>query len=159
MRGFFIRWFVNIIALVAVINIVPGIHSDRLETTIVAALVLGLINAFLRPLVIVFTLPLTILSLGLFTLFINGFMLYLVSKIVTGFNITGFWSAFWGALCFSIISFLLNVFISPQGTFKVHRYETPSFHERAGQGRSTRRLDDRDVIDTEAEVDDKEQEK
>jgi putative membrane protein len=149
MRGFFIRWLVNIIALVAVINIVPGIHSERLETTVVAALVLGLINAFLRPLVIVFTLPLTILSLGLFTLFINGFMLYLVSKIVEGFSIAGFWSAFWGALCFSIISFLLNIFISPQGTFKVYRYES----------RSSRRFNDPNVIDTEAEVDDKEQEK
>ncbi len=157
MKGFFIRWLVNIIALVAVINVVPGIHSDRLETTIVAALVLGLINAFLRPLVIVFTLPLTILSLGLFTLFINGFMLYLVSKIVAGFSITGFRSAFWGALCFSVISFLLNIFISPQGTFKVYRYGTPPFHKRAGRERFGRRLDERGVIDTEAEVDDKEQ--
>jgi putative membrane protein len=154
MRGFFIKWLVNIVALVAVINVVPGIHSDRLEATIVAALILGLINAFLRPLVIIFTLPLTILTLGLFTLFINGFMLYLVSKIVEGFNITGFWSAFWGALCFSVISFLLNIFISPQGTY---RYEIPPFHERARRGRSGRRFDGRGVIDTEAEVDDKEE--
>ena len=148
MKGFLIRWLVNIIALVAVINIVPGIHSDRLETTIVAALVLGLINAFLRPLLILFTLPLMVLSLGIFTLFINGFMLYLVSKIVEGFSIADFWSAFWGALCFSIISFLLNIFISPQGTFKVYRYD---------EARSPRKFDDHNVIDTEAEVEDKEE--
>lgn len=147
MAGFFIRWAINIIALAAVINITPGIHSDSLQTTVVAALILGLVNAFLRPLVIVFTLPLTVLSLGLFTLFINGFMLYLVSKIVGGFGISNFWSAFWGALCFSLISFLLNMFISPQGTFKTYRYGS----------RSPRKFDDRNVIDTEAEAEDREQ--
>ncbi len=147
MKGFLIRWLVNIIALIAVINIVTGIHSDRLETTVVAALVLGLVNAFLRPLIVLFTLPLMVLSLGVLTLFINGFMLYLVSKIVEGFTIAGFWSAFWGALCFSIVSFLLNIFISPQGKFKVYHYESRG-------SRQPRRRDDHNVIDVEADVED-----
>ncbi len=147
MKGFLVRWLVNIIALITVINIVPGIHSDRLETTVIAALMLGLINAFLRPLVVLFTLPLMVLSLGIFTLFINGFMLYIVSKVVNGFTIAGFWSAFWGALCFSIVSFLLNIFVSPQGKFKVYRYESPG-------SRQPRRHDDGNVIDVEADVED-----
>lgn len=145
MKGFLIRWFVNIIALAAVINIVPGISSERLETTVVAALILGLVNAFLRPFVIIMTLPLTIISLGIFTLFINGFMLYLVSKIVAGFFITDFWSAFWGALCFSFVSFLLNVFISPEGGIKIYRYENRRPHKTSA---------DSTVIDVDAKVED-----
>lgn len=149
MKSFFIRWFMNIIALAAVINIAPGISSDRLEATILAALILGLINAFLRPFVIILTLPLTIISLGFFTLFINGFMFYLVSKIVAGFAIKDFWSAFWGALCFSVVSFLLNMFISPQGGIKAYRYENR---------RTFKRSSDSTVIDVDAKVEDKDSE-
>ena len=76
---------------------------------LVVALVLGIINAFLRPLIILITLPMNILTLGTLTLFINGALFYLVSKIVKGFVITGFWSAFWGYILFSIISFLLSL--------------------------------------------------
>ncbi len=152
MRGFLIKWLVNIITLIVVINIVPGIHSDRLETTVVAALLLGLINAFLRPWVIAFTLPLTILTLGLFTLFVNGFMLYLVSKLVEGFAISNFWSAFWGALCFSVISFLLNIFISPQGGIQAYHYGYRS-------GSRSRSPHDHNVIDVEAKVEGTEDDK
>lgn len=128
MRGFLIKWAVNIIALVAVVNIVPGINVDRWQTTVITALIIGLINAFLKPFVLLYTLPLNIISLGLFTLVINGFMFYLVSKIINGFSIANFWNAFWGALLFSIISFLLNLFVSPKGriTLYSHKYKLPS---------------------------------
>ncbi|MFA5336031.1 MAG: phage holin family protein [Candidatus Omnitrophota bacterium] len=151
MKGFLLTWVINIAAMILVVNIVPGIHSEGRLTTVLAALVLGLINATLRPLVIALTLPLTILSLGLFTLFMNGFFFYLVSRIVEGFVITGFSSAFWGALCFSVISFMLNLLISPQGKFKVYRFD--------GQPKGGS-IKDRNIIDVEAEVDndDKEEE-
>ena len=138
MIGFLVRWLINIAAMILVINIVPGIHSEGRAATVMAALVLGLINATLRPVVFALTLPLTIFSLGIFTLFMNGFFFYLVPKIVEGFVIDDFSAAFWGALCFSVISFLLNIFISPQGRFKAYRYEG--------------RPQDRNVIDVDAEV-------
>jgi len=141
-RGFLVRWLINIAAMILVINIVPGIHSEGRLATIMAALVLGLINATLRPIVFALTLPLTILSFGIFTLFMNGFFFYLVSKIVEGFVIDDFSAAFWGALCFSVVSFLLNLFIGPQGRFKVYRYD----------GRNGPQ--DRNVIDVDAEVED-----
>ncbi|OGX27668.1 MAG: hypothetical protein A2879_05870 [Omnitrophica WOR_2 bacterium RIFCSPHIGHO2_01_FULL_49_10] len=142
MRGFLVRWLINIAAMILVINIVPGIHSEGRLATIMAALVLGLINATLRPIVFALTLPLTILSFGIFTLLMNGFFFYLVSKIVEGFVIDDFSAAFWGALCFSVVSFLLNLFIGPQGRFKVYRYD----------GRNGPQ--DRNVIDVDAEVED-----
>ena len=122
MNGFILRWFVNIVALITVVHTVPGIRADRFETAVVAALILGLLNVFLKPLVILLTLPINVLSLGFFTLIINGLMFYLAAKIVKGFTITGFWAAFWGAMIFSIISFLLNLFINPQGRIKAQFY-------------------------------------
>ena len=142
MIGFLVRWLINIAAMILVINIVPGIHSEGRAATVMAALVLGLINATLRPVVFALTLPLTIFSLGIFTLFMNGFFFYLVPKIVEGFVIDDFRAAFWGALCFSVVSFLLNLFISPQGRFKVYKYDSRNAPA------------DRNVIDVDAEVGD-----
>ncbi len=135
MRGFVITWIVNIAAMILVISIVPGIHSESRLATVLAALVLGLINATLRPVVFALTLPLTIFSFGIFTLFMNGFFFYIVSWVVEGFVIADFGAAFWGALCFSIISFMLNLMVSPRGKFKVYH----------SNGR-------RDVIDVEAKI-------
>ena len=155
MKGFLLRWLINIAAMILVISVVPGIHSEGRLVTVMAALVLGLINATLRPIVFALTLPLTVLSLGIFTLFMNGFFFYLVSKIVAGFVIDDFWAAFWGALCFSVISFFLNLFISPQGRFKV-------YHRRDGRESTLpsrrRHPDGGDVIDVEAKVEDQDEE-
>ena len=106
-----VRWLVNALAIFIVANIVKGIEISSMPLALVIALVLGVINAFLRPLIILITLPINILTLGLLTLFINGALFYLVSKIVKGFVITGFWPAFWGYILFSIISFLLSLLI------------------------------------------------
>ena len=108
---FLVRWLVNALAIFIVANIVKGIEISSMPLALVIALVLGVINAFLRPLIILITLPINILTLGLLTLFINGALFYLVSKIVKGFVITGFWPAFWGYILFSIISFLLSLLI------------------------------------------------
>ncbi len=152
MKGFLLRWLINIAAMILVISVVPGIHSEGRLVTVMAALVLGLINATLRPIVFALTLPLTVLSLGIFTLFMNGFFFYLVSKIVAGFVIDDFWAAFWGALCFSVVSFFMNLFVSPQGRFKVYHYGGRG----PGAGGHTPR--DNNVIDVEAKVEDKDEE-
>lgn len=109
MSRFLVRWAVSSLSILIVAHIVKGIEISNTWVVVVVAFVLGIVNAFLRPLVILVTLPINILTLGVFTLFINGFLFYLVSKIVKGFTITGFWPAFFGALLFSIISFLLSI--------------------------------------------------
>ena len=111
MEYFLVRWLINALAIFIVAHIVKGIEVSSTPVVLVIALVLGIINAFLRPLVILVTLPINILTLGLFTLFINGALFFLISKIVKGFVITGFWPAFWGYILFSIISFLLSSLI------------------------------------------------
>lgn len=111
MMHFLVRWLINAISIFIVAHIVKGIQVPSASVVLVVALVLGIINAFLRPLIILITLPINILTLGIFTLFINGALFYLVSKIVKGFVITGFAPAFWGYILFSIISFLLSLLV------------------------------------------------
>ena len=87
-----------------------------------AAIVLALVNTFLRPLVVILTLPINILTLGLFTLIINGAMLELVSWLIPAFHVDGFWTAVGGALVISIVSCLLNLFLRPDRVHvSVHR--------------------------------------
>ena len=119
MRGLLIRWLINSLAVLIVTYIVRGIEVASPITAIVAAFVLGIINAFLRPFIILITLPINIFTLGLFTFFINGFLFYMVSKIVKGFVITGFWPAFFGSLLFSTISFLLSLLINKEGRMEI----------------------------------------
>ena len=119
MRGVLIKWIINSLAILIVTYIVKGIEVASPVTAIVAAFVLGIINAFLRPLIILITLPINIFTFGLFTFFINGFLFYVVSKVVKGFVITGFWPAFFGALLFSAISFLLSLLITKEGRIEI----------------------------------------
>ncbi|HUJ70870.1 MAG TPA: phage holin family protein [Verrucomicrobiae bacterium] len=104
---------VNAIALLVVTSMFKGIRLDNNQATITAAVVLVLINTYLRPLVVLLTLPINILTLGLFTLVINALMLELVSKLIPAFHIDTFWTALGAALVISIISFLLNWFLRP----------------------------------------------
>lgn len=113
MKPILLKWLVNTLALFVVVNVVSGISVERWQTLLVGALVLGLLNAFLRPVLLLLTLPVNILTLGLFTLVLNGLIFYLAAWLVKGFNVTGFWSAFVAALVFSVISFLLNLLINP----------------------------------------------
>ena len=114
MKRFLISWLINTTALLVVVHLVSGINIDRWQTTFVASLVLGLLNTFIRPVLILLTLPVNVLTLGIFTLFINGFMFYLAASLVKGFEVMNFGSAFLGALVFSIIAFLLNLVIGPE---------------------------------------------
>jgi len=107
MQGFLLRWFFNTIAIYLTTRIVTGLRVPDLGGAIIAALVLGIVNAIIRPLLLILTLPVNILTLGLFTLVINTIMLYLVAA-VTPLQISNFWSAFIGALLVAIISTLLS---------------------------------------------------
>lgn len=109
MTRLFFTWVLNSFALFFVMKLVPGIQIDHFRDLLVASLVLGLLNAFLRPLFVLLTLPLTIMTLGLFTLVINGAIFYLTASLVDGFRVTGFGSALIAALLFSLFSFVLNV--------------------------------------------------
>lgn len=111
MKGILIKWIINSVTIFIVAHIVKGVEITNSSVVFAAAFVLGVINAFLKPFLILITLPINIFTLGIFTLFINGFIFYLVSKIVKGFVITGFWPAFFGALLFSVISVFLSLLV------------------------------------------------
>jgi putative membrane protein len=109
MTRLLLTWALNAFALFFVMKLVPGIQIDRFSDLLIATLVLGLLNAFLRPLVLLLTLPVTILTLGLFALVINGVMFYLAAHLVSGFHVSGFGAAFLAALLFSLFSSVLNL--------------------------------------------------
>jgi putative membrane protein len=90
-------------------KMIPGIHIDHFQDLLLATLVIGLLNVFLRPIIVLLTLPVTLLTLGLFTFVINGLMFYLAANLVSGFHVTGFGAAFIAALLFSLISSVLNM--------------------------------------------------
>jgi putative membrane protein len=115
MKGLLIRWVINALALILISKVIKGIEVDTILAAFVAGAVLGVINAVLRPILILLTLPITILTLGLFALVINGFMLYIAGTIVKGFHVSGFWPSVFGALFLSLISWIANAFISDRG--------------------------------------------
>jgi putative membrane protein len=110
MRHFLIRWLVTTIAVMAASSVIRGIRYDSMESLIAAALLLGILNAFLRPILLILSVPLILLTLGLFILIINGLMLFFVPGIVNGFHVDSFGSAFWGAIVISVVSWLLSSF-------------------------------------------------
>jgi putative membrane protein len=113
--GFLIRALVNAAAIWLATEVVPGIETRGAVTVIVAAMVLGLINAIVRPVLLVLTLPLTLVTLGLFLFVLNALCLWLTSAVVPGFDVRGFWPAFWGALIVSALSWAVNGFVSDRG--------------------------------------------
>jgi len=106
------RWLIITAAILIASSLVPGIQVDSVLTAIIAAGVLGLINVFIKPVLLILTLPLSILTLGVFTFFINALLLELVSCFVKGFRIDGFLSAFLGALIISVFTWFANYFIN-----------------------------------------------
>lgn len=104
-------WLINAVALIAVAYLMPGIAVSSFVTALIAALVLGLVNAVIRPILILLTLPATVLTLGLFIFVINGLLFWFVGSFIEGFTVSGFWAAVFGAIVFSIISWLLSALI------------------------------------------------
>ncbi len=117
MVGFLLRWSMNLLALMIAGTMVTGLRIKSIEMGIVAAGILGVINAVIRPVVLILTLPINLLTLGLFTLIINAAMLQLVSMVVPGFIIDSFSAAFFGALIISLVSWMLNIFVGGDGKF------------------------------------------
>jgi putative membrane protein len=119
MRGVLLRWLILTAAVLVASWALDGIRVEGLLPAVLAAATLGILNAFFRPMLILLTLPVNILSLGLFTFLINALLLKIVSYVITGFTVNGFWTAVVGALIVSVVSGLLNTFIGGRG--KVER--------------------------------------
>jgi putative membrane protein len=110
MRHFVIRWLVTTVAVITASSIIHGIRYDSAASLIGAALLLGILNAFVRPVLLILSAPLILLTLGFFILVVNALMLFVVPGIVTGFHVDSFGSAFWGAIVISIVSWVLSAF-------------------------------------------------
>jgi putative membrane protein len=104
-------WVINTVALIAVAYLMPSIHVSSFGAALVAALVLGLVNAVVRPVLVLLTLPVTVLTLGLFIFVLNGLLFWMVGTWLEGFDVGGFWSGVIGALLFSIVSWLLSALV------------------------------------------------
>ena len=115
MRGIAIRWLTLTGAIIVTSYMLDGIQVNGIFSAFFAAAFLSILNAFFRPVLILLTLPLTILTLGFFTFVINAIMLMMVAGVLSGFNISGFWSAVFGSLMISIISWFINSFINENG--------------------------------------------
>ncbi|MEJ2429355.1 MAG: phage holin family protein [Deltaproteobacteria bacterium] len=108
-----IRILLNAVALVLTAGLFEGINLEGFFSAILAVLILAFINGFIRPIFLLLTLPLTVMTLGLFTLVINAVLFKLTSVLVPGFQVGGFWSALGGALIYSILVLLINIFLLP----------------------------------------------
>ena len=144
MPGILIRWLTTTAAIVATSYLLDGIQVSGFFPAIFAAAMLGILNAFFRPIALLLTLPINILSLGLFTFIINALMLKMASGVIPGFEVYGFWTAIFGSFLISIISWLLNAFISEKGTLS-------SINVKQGPDARTRGQDD--TIDLEHQGD------
>src|SRR5258706_12886343 len=113
-------WLINTVSLMTVAYLMPSIEVSSFGAALVAALILGLVNAVIRPILIILTLPATILTLGLFIFVINGLLFWLVGSFIEGFHVEGFWAGFFGAIIYSLISWLLSALVLPAGPSSRH---------------------------------------
>lgn len=109
-----INWTVSALAILVAAYILPGVQVSGFLTALVVALVLGLLNVFIKPILFLLTLPITILTLGLFTLVINAFLIWLTGQLVPGFQVRGFLSALLFGVVLSVVMYLLHVAFSSQ---------------------------------------------
>lgn len=119
MTGFLIRLAIGMLGLWIAQAIVPGVHIEGTATLVLAALLLGLVNAVVRPLLVILTLPITLLTLGLFLLVVNAAMLGLVAALLDDFTISGFWAAVGGAIVVSVVTWAASAWIGPSGRLEV----------------------------------------
>jgi putative membrane protein len=121
MRGLVVRWLVSAAALYLTSLIVRGIEIQGVFPLLFAAVTIGVLNAVVRPVILLLTLPLNVLTLGLFTLVVNAGMLWMASKVVVGFEVHGFWSALGGWLLMSFFTFVINLLIGESGRIEIVR--------------------------------------
>jgi putative membrane protein len=138
LKKFLLSWVINTLAVIIAVYTVPGIHfkDTSLLTPIIASLVLGVLNAFIRPIMMFVALPLLIFTLGLFRFVINALLLYLVGIVLrTHFQVDGFWAAFWGALVISVVSLVLHSLTGTGGSrLEFRRGRRPPDSDRGGNG-------------------------
>jgi len=115
MNGIVLRWLTLTAAILLTAYLMGGIHVTSFFSALGAAAILGILNAFFRPIALLITLPINVLTLGLFTFIINAVMLKMASGVIGGFHVEGFWTAVFGALLISLISFALNTLIRGNG--------------------------------------------
>ncbi len=115
MPGLFIRWLIQTLAILAAAYLLDGIEVHGLFSAFIAAALLGVFNALFRPILLLLTLPINVLSLGLFTFVINAMLLMMVSGVIGGFTVHGFWPAVFGSLIISLVSWVLTSLVSDQG--------------------------------------------
>jgi len=135
LREFLLRWGINVVGVLVATQLDHGIFYDNVAGLLVAAFLLGVLNTFLRPVLVVLSLPLVLISLGLFMFVINGLMLYAVGRLVHTFHVLTFWDAFWGALIISIVSLLLNPLVGVRQTgVQYRRGAAPKRRDDGGGG-------------------------
>ena len=127
MKGVMLRWLFLTLAILFAAYLFPGIHVSSFGAAFLSAMVLGILNAFFRPILIILTLPINILTLGMFTFVINAFLLMMTSGVIGGLIVEGFGSALLGSLIISLVSWLLSSFINDQGRIESFQIE---LHER-----------------------------
>jgi len=110
MKHFVFRWAATTISVMVASSIIHGIRYDTVAALIGASLLLGILNAFVRPFLLILSAPLILVTLGFFILILNGLLLLVVPSVVVGFHVESFWSAFWGAIVISIVSWILSAF-------------------------------------------------
>ncbi len=119
MQGFFLRTLITILGLLLASAVIPGVAIDGTGSVILAAILLGLVNGFVRPIAFLLTLPITILTLGFFLFVLNAAMFGLVAAMLDNFIVAGFWSAIFGSLVVSITSTIASWYIGPDGRIDV----------------------------------------
>lgn len=124
MRGLLIRFLVTGIAVLVASQVVPGISLDSLSAGIAAAVVLALLNALVRPVLYLLSLPFIILTLGLFMIIVNALLLQFAAWLVKGFYVDGFWPSALGALLISLVSTVLNLWVSERGSVEIVHYRS-----------------------------------
>lgn len=117
--GLIFRWLLNALGLLLVSWMFDGIHVNGIGWALIAAFFLGILNAVIRPLLIILTLPITFLTMGLFILVVNALMLWLTGSLLAGFQVDGFWTAMGGAIILSLISMAANSFVADKGGIEV----------------------------------------
>ena len=115
MRGLLIRWLFLTVAILAAAYLLEGISVAGFGSALLAAALLGVLNVFFRPILLLLTLPINILTFGLFTFVINALMLMMASGVIGGFRVEGFWTAVFGSLIVSVVNWVLTSFINDQG--------------------------------------------
>ena len=119
MKGIIVRTLIIAVGIWVAGKLVPGIQVESAGSLVFAAIALGLINALVRPLIVLLTLPFTLLTLGLFLLVVNAAMLQLADWLVSGFSVDGFFSAVFGSIVVSLVSWAASSFIGPKGRYEV----------------------------------------